>query len=193
MLAIEFICEQPSTISTNKHSIKIWFSGLVQSEILPPDNASKCGNFTGTVMSLHPILVDTVTHATVKKKAHSSICAWCVPSSYWWYSYLGDTQVTSPVGNCSYQGGKTVLLQDISIFVIIRYSLDLHKVPYLPQSYATPAHKAWFALASGGFKQAEPHSSPSWRQITVITWHLKNATRNMLQKTCRQLLYVVQP
>ena len=112
----------------------------------------------------------TQWHMPQLKMAHSSICAWCVPSSYRWYSYLGNTQATS------------------------RHSFDLHKVSYLPQSYATPAHKAWSVLASGGFKQAEPHSSPSWRQITVITWRLKNVTRNMLQKTtCRQLLYVVQP
>ena len=34
--------------------------------------------------------------------ALSSICAWCIPLLYRWYSYLGIIQVTAPVGNSSY-------------------------------------------------------------------------------------------
>ena len=76
---------------------------------------------------------------------------------------------------------------------VFRYFLDFHKVPYSTESYATSALKAWSGLANVGFKQAWPHCSPFWCQITAVKCHWKGVTRDLLQKTtCRQFPYAVQ-
>ena len=100
------------------------------------------------------------------KVALSPICAYCIPLPYRLYSYLRNIQVTGPVGNSSYQAWKPVtlsvrgivqldnefwfliiknvnrwcwhvLLNDIDIFVAVRFPLDFHKVPYSPKYYVT--------------------------------------------------------
>ena len=83
-------------------------------------------------------------------------------------------------------------LKDIDKGVALRVSLDFHKVPYSPKSYATPELILWSALAICGFKQACLRCSPSWRQIIVVTWHLQSVTRTLFQKTtCRHFPYAI--
>ena len=104
--------------------------------------------------------------------ALSSICAWYIPLPYRWYSYLGTIVPTAPVRNSSNQVGKPVamsvrgivqleseiwfsviknvnswswkvLLKEIDIFVVVRFPLDFHKVPYSHKHYVT----VYFVLA----------------------------------------------
>ena len=121
--------------------------GLALGELLPPDDANVSGDFTVPLPLFHPL-------------------------PYRWYSYLGNIQVTVPVGNSSNQAVKPVtlcvrnivqleneiwfliiknvnswcsqlLLKEIDIFVVIRFLLDFHKVPYSPKYYVT----AYFVFA----------------------------------------------
>ena len=100
------------------------------------------------------------------KVALSSICAQCTPLPYRLYSYLGNIQVTAPVGNSSFQAGKSVTLsvrgivqleneifnfdnqncQQLMLTGVAEgycyicggpFPLDFHKVPYSPESYVT--------------------------------------------------------